>query len=234
MTQLSLVTSLDFAITRDNWAFAQHERARIDAHWAQLQAAKPQIWNGAVLMCNEALLRDGALKARFVTTDYASFVAWRDWGWPDRAARNCFGSAVVLSRDGALVFGRMGPHTLNAGQSYPPGGSLEPADIGADGRVDVIGSLRRELREETGLEPEDARAGDCLAIFEGPRLSIAQAFHYDLTAAEIAMRIRGYIDATEEEELEDVTVLTSASQTDSTMPGYAIAIAEYFLDGRRA
>ena len=182
----------------------------------------------------EALLRDGALKARFVTTDYASFVAWRDWGWPDQTVRNCFGSAVILSRDGALIFGRMGAHTLNAGQSYPPGGSLEPADIGADGRVDVIGSLRRELREETGLEPEEARAGDCLAIFDGPRLSIAQAFHYDLTAAEIAMRIRRHIEGRPTRTSSTTsTVLTSASQTNSTMPGYAIAIAGYFLDGSK-
>ncbi|CAN5149301.1 hypothetical protein BH10PSE7_BH10PSE7_35280 [soil metagenome] len=233
MTRLSLISSFDLRLTNEAWAFAASERPRIDAHWTALQTGNPRIWNGDVLICLAADLSNGALTARFTRTDFASFVAWRDWGWPDKAARNCFGSAVVVSSDGALIYGRMGPHTLNAGQAYPPGGSLEPGDADAEGRVDVIGSLRRELTEETGLNPGAAQAGDCLAVFDGQRLSVAQAYHFDLTAAEIEARVRRHIEEAEEEELEGIAVLTSASQVDSTMPGYAAAIARYFLDGTK-
>lgn len=230
MTQLSRIFSLDLRLADASWTFAQENKARIAAHWTELQARKPHIWNGAVLICLSAAVTDGHLIARFAKTDYASFVAWRDWGWPDRTARNCFGSAAVLSRDGALIYGRMGRHTLNAGEIYPPGGSLEPADVQADGRVDIIGSIRRELAEETGLDPATARAGDCIVVFDGRKLSVAQAFHFDLTAPEIEAHVATHLAQVKEEELEGIAILRDASQTDSTMPGYAVEIAKYFLN----
>ena len=46
--------------------------------------------------------------------------------------------------------------TANAGQIYPPGGSLEPADVDAGGNIGVVASIERELREETGIQVPDA------------------------------------------------------------------------------
>src|SRR3954452_23877156 len=143
------VAKLDLRHTSDRWPFAERERARIDAHWARITEANPSLWNGEVLMCHSVEVSDSALAARFLTTDYASFVAWRDWGWPDRSVSNCFGSAIVVSNDNALIYGRMSNKTLNPGQVYPPGGSLEPRDIAPGGLVDVEGSIIRELEEET-------------------------------------------------------------------------------------
>src|SRR5205823_14577480 len=174
------------------WAFAERERTRIDAHWRELVAANPALWNGKVLISRDIELAEGCLAGRFLTTDFASFVAWRDWGRPDRSVCNCFGSAVVLSNDGALIYGRMSQATLNPGRVYPPGGSLEPSDIKPDGTVDVLGSMMRELEEETGLKAADAAWGECIAIFDDYRLALARAYRFDLLAEKIAERIDRY------------------------------------------
>ncbi|HTN96947.1 MAG TPA: NUDIX hydrolase, partial [Nordella sp.] len=123
------ITALDLHLHPGFWSFAEAEKIRIAEHWRQLAEANPRIWNGDVLICAKAEIIGTTLTGHFLKTDYASFVAWRDWGWPDKNVSNCFGSAIVLSSDGALLYGRMAGHTLNAGRIYPPGGSLEMQDV---------------------------------------------------------------------------------------------------------
>lgn len=228
------ITSLDLHLHPGSWSFAEAEKARIAEHWRQLADANPRIWNGDVLICAKAEIKEARLTGRFLKTDYASFVAWRDWGWPDKKVSNCFGSAIVLSSDGALLYGRMADHTLNPGKIYPPGGSLEMQDVGPDGRVDVIASLIRELEEETGLKACDAGTGELLAVFDGPRLSVAQVFHFESPADMLAEAVRQYLAQAHEDELSDIEIVRSTSQIDSTMPGYAAAIAHYLTEGPEA
>jgi len=223
------IRSLDLRLVPGNWAFAEAEKTRIKEHWRELAEENPRIWNGDVLICSGTRLENKVLSGQFIKTDYASFVAWRDWGWPDKTVSNCFGSAAVLSSDGALLYGRMGSHTLNPGKLYPPGGSLEMRDVRPDGQVDVIGSLTRELEEETGLKAADAKKGELLAIFEGPRLSVAQVFHFAERADALADQVRRYLPSAHEEELSDIEIVGSTSQIDSTIPAYAIALAQYLV-----
>src|SRR5689334_10916768 len=119
------ISSLDLHLHPGAWPFAEAEKLRITEHWRKLAEANPRIWNGDVLICTGAKIADAVLTGRFLKTDYASFVAWRDWGWPDKSVSNLFGSAIVHSADGALLYGRMAGHTLNPGKIYPPGGPLE-------------------------------------------------------------------------------------------------------------
>lgn len=225
-----LVETLDLRHTGDRWPFAERERARIDAHWERIAEANPSLWNGEVLMCHSVEVEDSCLAARFLTTDYASFVAWRDWGWPDPSVRNCFGSAIVLSNDNALIYGKMSEKTLNPGQVYPPGGSLEPRDITADGFVDVEGSLVRELEEETGLKACDAHSGEWLVVFEDLRLALAKILRFDRPADAIAAAADRHIAEAKEEELAGIEVIRSASQIDPRMPGFAAEIVRHFLE----
>lgn len=220
------ISALDLRLRPDIWTFAEAERPRIDAHWRKLADANPKIWNGDVLICTRVALEGSVLTGDFVKTDYASFVAWRDWGWPDKAVCNVFGSAAVLSSDRAVLYGRMAGHTLNAGKVYPPGGSLEMKDVTPEGRVDVMGSIIRELEEETGLKASDARRGELLAIFDAHRLSVAQVFHFAETAAVLADRVRRYLPTAHEDELSDIEIITSQTQLSHTMP-YAAALARY-------
>ena len=228
--RLVAIRSLDLRMSQHRWVFADQERPRIDAHWRAVVARQPSLWNGRILMCLEPRIEEGCLRVRFFETDYASFVAWRDWGWPDRTVGNCFGSAVIRSSDGALVYGRMAAHTLNPGLVYPPGGSLEPRDVRDDGRVDILASVARELREETGLDAKAAEPGELLAVFDGRRLSVAQVLNFDDAADEIVERIEQHRGSEAEPELAGTVVMRSAEQIDATMPGYASRIACHLLD----
>lgn len=226
------ISSFDLRLHAGAWSFAEAEKLRIAEHWRKLADANPRIWNGDVLICAETRIADAVLTGRFIKTDYASFVAWRDWGWPDKTVSNLFGSAIVHTCDNALLYGRMAGHTLNAGKIYPPGGSLEMKDVTADGRVDVMGSLVRELSEETGLDASDAETGELLAIIDGPRLSVAQVFHFAQPADMLAEQVRRYLRDGHEDELSDIEIVRATSQFDSTMPDYAVAIARYLTAGR--
>src|SRR5205823_7496276 len=128
-----------------------------------------------------------------------------------------------------LIYGRMSQATLNPGRVYPPGGSLEPSDIKPDGTVDVLGSMIRELAEETGLKAADAAWGEWIAISDDYRLALARAYRFDLPAEEIVERIDLYLANASEEELEGVETIRSRSQIDSRMPRYAAEIVRHFL-----
>jgi 8-oxo-dGTP pyrophosphatase MutT (NUDIX family) len=224
------ILTLDLKFTADSWDFALSEREGIEAYWAKLKAATPDLWNGDVLMCSEATIAGTTLTARFFQSDFASLVAWRDWGWPRTRALNCFGSAAVLSSDGALLYGRMAAHTLNSGRVYPPGGSLEPNDVLADGRVDVPGSIARELAEETGLNVREAEDSGFVAVFdERNRVGIAQLLRFPLTSAQISQRVRDFLGADPKAELADIVMLERGSQADATMPEFAQELARYLL-----
>ena len=112
-----------------------------------------------------------AASASYFEVDFASFLAWRDWGFPDKDVFNGFGMGALRASDGAFVLGEMGEHTANAGRIYFPSGTPDLDDIRGDA-LDIAGSVARELEEETGLTPADYQADadwHCVVI-PAPRL----------------------------------------------------------------
>src|SRR5665213_3308908 len=150
------IDRLDLSFTPKPWAFAQERRADIDAFFAELQRENPALWNGRVLLLHGQVLAEGVLRGSYLETDYASFAAWRRWGKAE-GIHDCFGAAAVMSSDGAFLLGRMAPHTFNDGKIYFPSGTPDPGDI-IEGKVDLEFSLRRELKEETGLDAAEFMA----------------------------------------------------------------------------
>ena len=134
------------------WPFAEARRAEIDAHFAHSSARRPALFNGRVLLGRNPVFSGDHFSASYFETDFASFLAWRDWGFPDRDVFNGFGMGALRCADGAFVLGVMGQHTSNAGRIYFPSGTPDLDDI-RDGRLDISGSVVRELEEETGLVP---------------------------------------------------------------------------------
>jgi 8-oxo-dGTP pyrophosphatase MutT (NUDIX family) len=219
--RVEVLTGLDLRLSSAPWGFAVSERAAIETHWLGVAAQLPEAWNGAVLICTAAEVNGGRLEARFAQTDFASFVAWRDWGWPDQPACNCFGAPACITTDGALVLGVMGSHTLNAGRTYPPGGSLEPRDVTPDGRVDIRGSIRKELAEETGLDGAAARPGELLAIFDGHRLAVVETLWLPFDFAAVSAIFEDHQQRQAKPELAGIVGVRSSAQIDPTMPPYA-------------
>src|SRR3954462_15103648 len=158
MTSLIIhrVTTLDLAVRPMVWPFAEQRRDEIAAHFAEKQRERPKIWNGRVLLGRDAVFMASHLSATYFEADFASFLAWRDWGFPDKAVFNGFGMGALLSNDGAFALGEMGPHTANAGRIYFPSGTPDLDDV-RDVVVDISGSVTRELEEETGLTLADYR-----------------------------------------------------------------------------
>jgi 8-oxo-dGTP pyrophosphatase MutT (NUDIX family) len=209
------------------WAFAQARRAEIDAHFAGLSRANPHAFNGRVLMLHEFAVDDGVLRGAYFETDFASFIAWRDWGWPDLAVRNCFAQAALRAADGAFLLGVMSAHTLNAGRIYFPSGTPDPTDIVGD-KVDLAGSVMRELTEETGLIAADVTLDHGWhAVLAGPRLAMLKTMRSPLEASELRAQILAHLATEAHPELADVRIARGPADLDHMMPEF---IKDYLLE----
>ncbi len=146
------VDRLELVYEPKPWAFADANRRDIDAVFAAAQAKKPALFNGRVLTMHRCTIANDVMSGGFLETDYASFTYWIATGRPDAGIYDCFGAAAVMSADGAFLLGEMAAHTYNAGQIYFPCGTPDLSDI-VGNTVDFDFSVRRELKEETGLDP---------------------------------------------------------------------------------
>ena len=148
------VTSIDIRVTPYDWPFLRQARAEIDAFWRELSADKPQVYDGRVLLLHQQEWQGTHFRAEAFETSYSAFMTWKQLGFPDARVTNFFGMAALRTQDGAFLLGEMGPHTANAGQSYFPAGTPEPADV-TGMHVDLAASVTRECLEETGLALSD-------------------------------------------------------------------------------
>jgi hypothetical protein len=142
----------EIAVAPWRWEFAHARRAEIDRHFAARRREQPALWNGRVLLLNHYAIEQRVLRGTGFETDYANFLAWRDWDCSDGGVFNVFSAAALRSADGAYLVGRMAPSTSIAGQWLFPCGTPDPKDINAAGMLDLAGSAGRELFEETGLD----------------------------------------------------------------------------------
>ena len=216
------VTTLDLRFRPEPWPFAEARRADIDAHFAARQRERP-IWNGRILLARDPVFAGVRFSARYFETDFASFLAWRDWGFPDAGVFNGFGMGALRCADGAFILGEMGPHTANAGRIYFPAGTPDPADI-SDGMVDIPGSVVRELEEETGLMPADYRAGahwDC--VVSGAAIAMIRLLHVDAPAEALRARIEANLAAQQQPELSAIHLVRGTGDFTAAMPGFVTA-----------
>lgn len=230
---------IDIRFVPEPWPVPRVLREQVPATWARLLAANPKLWDGRILGVSgiggggPPRVEDGVLRGEAREDSFSAFMTWRDLGFPEIGVRNLFGSAVVISADGAVLLGEMGAWTANAGQIYPPAGSLEPRDI-VDGRVDVFGSVAQELNEETGLEVSEAVVGRTFAIFDGPRISVAYGLYFAESTARLVERVRANLAAQEHRELADVIAVRSRSELEAAgkFPPYVGELIDAFAEGR--
>jgi 8-oxo-dGTP pyrophosphatase MutT (NUDIX family) len=217
------VERLDLRFAPRPWPFADDRRPAIDAHFAALRRDKPALWNGRVLLMHDHALSDGRLSGAYLETDFASFIAWRDWGWPDRSVHNCFGLAALRAADGAFLLGVMADHTANAGRIYFPGGTPDPADV-RDGTVDLGSNVFRELAEETGLGAADlAVEPGWHATLSGQRIGLLKTVRSPLPAEPLRDRVRGFLARQAQPELADIRIVRGPQDLDPLMPDFITA-----------
>jgi 8-oxo-dGTP pyrophosphatase MutT (NUDIX family) len=220
------VTTLDLSFQERPWPFADQRRADIDAHFALRQRDKPEIWNGRVLLGRDADISGDCFRANYFETDFASLLAWRDWGFPDPEIFNGFGMGALRCADGAFVMGEMGQHTANAGQIYFPAGTPDLDDL-RDGKVDMDDSVTRELEEETGLTPADYTAGDywdCVVV--GATIAMMRMLHADIPGEAMRARIEANLVMQDHPELSRIHLVRGVSDLTATMPRFITAFIE--------
>jgi ADP-ribose pyrophosphatase YjhB (NUDIX family) len=207
------------------WAFAEERRAEIDALWAQATAGKPKLFNGIVLMQHRWTIRDGVYEAGYAPVDYASFTAWPQLGKPGPARRNGFAMAALRSADGAFILGVMGEQTFNAGKVYFPGGTPDMGDVTPDGRVDLAGSMIRELKEETGLRDGEFTVDPAWTVVtEGHRAAFLKPARLACSADEARRIILSRLAEETDQELADIAIVREPRDIDEAMtPTFAKA-----------
>jgi len=220
------VTTLDLNFQQRPWLFADQRRADIDAHFAKRQRDKPEIWNGRILLGRDADISGDCFRANYFETDFASLLAWRDWGFPDPEIFNGFGMGALRCADGAFVMGEMGQHTANAGQIYFPAGTPDLDDL-RDGKVDMADSVTRELEEETGLTPADYKAGDywdCVVV--GATIAMMRILNADISGEAMRTRIEANLAAQDHPELSRIHLVRGVSDLTVAMPRFITAFIE--------
>jgi 8-oxo-dGTP pyrophosphatase MutT (NUDIX family) len=220
------VTTLDLSLLSWSWPFADERRADIDAHFALKQAERPKIWNGRVLLGRNPDFTGDRFSAAYFEADFASFLAWRDWGFPDRGVFNGFGMGALRCSDGAFVLGEMGGHTANAGRIYFPSGTPDLDDLG-DGAVDIPGSVAREVEEETGLTGADYRAAphwDC--VVSGAAIALIRILNVDLTGEALRVRIEANLARQHQPEFSAIHLVRKTSDLTAAMPRFVTAFIE--------
>jgi 8-oxo-dGTP pyrophosphatase MutT (NUDIX family) len=220
MDALPVVTvdELDLLFVPQPWPFAEERQAEIAAHFAARRRTTPQLWNGRVLLLSAHAWQGRRLSGTFFETDFASFLAWRDWGCPDPSVINCFAMGALRSADGAYLVGVMGKHTSSAGRIYFPAGTPDPSDVRGS-TVDLDSNVLREVAEETGLEAADfdSQPG-WRAVAKGPRIALFKLLQAKMSAMALQARILDFIARQAEPEFVDIRIVRGPNDLDPAIP----------------
>jgi 8-oxo-dGTP pyrophosphatase MutT (NUDIX family) len=221
------VDRVEIGLEAWSWRFAVDQRAAINRDFADLQRIRPGVWNGRVLLMNRYAMAGAALRGACFETDYASFITWRNAGFPDPSVHNFFAAAALRGADGAYLVGEMAPYTAGAGARYFPCGTPEPADVSRDQMMDVADNLARELLEETGIaiaeltaEPGWSVVVDRCFIGLMKRLTAAQS------AEDLRARIVNHLAAEERPELSDIHIVRGPADLHPRMPPSVVAFLQ--------
>jgi 8-oxo-dGTP pyrophosphatase MutT (NUDIX family) len=218
---------LELSFEPQPWPWAEANRAFIERHFEQAREKRPALWNGRVLLLHHFAIEAAVFRGAYLEADFASFLAWRDAGFPDPSVRNCFSAGALRAADGAFLLGRMARHTANAGKIYFPAGTPDPGDVGTDGAVDLMGSVLRELAEETGLLASEVSPGPrWYAALAGARIGLMRPLRLREASDKLAARIRAFIAGEQEPELEDVVVVRGPADLVPEMPDFVRAYIE--------
>jgi 8-oxo-dGTP pyrophosphatase MutT (NUDIX family) len=229
MTDISVmpIERLELAFTPCRWAFADEQRGGIDTYFEKLRREKPALWNGRVLLLRDFAIADKVFCGRYFETDFASFLAWRDWDFPDPAVKNSFAMGALRGSDGGFVLGLMGAHTANSGKVYFPAGTPEPEDV-VGHTVDLAGSLMREVFEETGLTAEDfVPEQGWITVLAGPRIAQMKLLQAAVPAAELRVRILDHSARERQPEWAGVHLAHGPADLDPRMPPFMGAFLTY-------
>jgi 8-oxo-dGTP pyrophosphatase MutT (NUDIX family) len=227
MTEICSIGGVEVVVEPWRWEFAHDHRAEIDRHFATRRSERPALWNGRVLLLNRYVVTAGVLRGTCFETDYASFLAWRDWDFPGAPVFNIFASAALRAADGAYLTGEMAQTTASAGQIYFPCGTPDPEDITADGTLDLDRSLRRELLEETGIDIGTLAAERGWNLVRDRRfIGLMKRLTARQNAEKLRENIMRHLAGEKQPEFADIRIVRGRGDLDRRMPALVVAFLE--------
>jgi len=221
MAELNVIpiARIELSFASDPWPFARQRRAEIDAHFAERRRKNPKLWNGQVLMLRDHAISGEVFRGTCFAVDYASFLAWHDWNFPDDSVSDCFAQGALRAADGAFLLGVMAAHTANAGLIYFPSGTPDLDDV-IGTSVDLDANMRREIAEETGLDTAELVAASTWhTILDGPRIAHFKMFQAKENAETLRARILAHLARDPQSELADIRIVRGPADLEpSTFP----------------
>lgn len=212
--------------------FDRDHRAAAARNWEAEIAANPALFDGRMVFQHRLALNDGVVCGEGYVVPYSTFLWWRRQ--PEgEGGFHVFGFPVIASADGALIAVKMAAHTANPGQVYCAAGSLDTDDI-VDGYCDLIGNMRREVREETGLDLDEATSdGRLFAGYANRRLTIVRLFRFDVSADSLLARIAAHMEADEEKEIDEAIAVRSPDPGAHAFNAPMLPVLDWFFSEPR-
>jgi 8-oxo-dGTP pyrophosphatase MutT (NUDIX family) len=181
----------------------------IAANWQAEVAANPKLYDGQMVFQHRLSFSAGHIAGEAHMVPFSTFLHWRR---NDRESGgfHLFAMPLMLSTDGALIAIRMAEGTANPGRVYCAAGSMDAHDV-VDGACDLDSNMRREVREETGLDLDDAEADPVYYATHGLNtVTIFRIFRFPLTEEELLARIAAHVAADPDPEISAAVAIRSA------------------------
>ncbi|QAY95981.1 NUDIX hydrolase [Methylovirgula ligni] len=219
--RIAEIATIDIRLSTAPWNFTTERAAEIEANWQSRLRDNPALYNGKILLTDKIALSTAPATARLegacFVAEYKAFQAWRDFGWPGEV-KNLFAMAALRSADGAYLLGEMAPWTANAGQIYFPCGTPDLDDLAGE-RLDLEGSMWRELREETGFTDTDfAEAPGWSVVFDGALIACMKRLQSPLPAADLLARASAFLARDKNPELVRLVPVFGAADIGAGVP----------------
>jgi len=197
------------------WAYAVERRHEIMAEFESQQAANSGYFNGPIQVLIDHQIERETFTGEFASSDFASFIYWRAHGHVDDTVRDCFGCAIVRSREGHVLLGVQAGGNLNAGRAYCPSGFIDQADVRRDGTIDIDGSIVREIAEETGLDLGAlTRTPGYILVAAESSIAIGVEYWSKLPAEQLRAEVLANIARQPDPELADALLVRSPGEVD--------------------
>jgi 8-oxo-dGTP pyrophosphatase MutT (NUDIX family) len=212
---ITFVTSLDVRCVERAWPWAEANATQIEAFWEQEKGKQPKLFDGPVFMFADLRIEGGTFHAVCFETRFSRLLYAKALGFPDAEVVNGFAMGALRAADGAFLLGVMGAHTANRGQIYFAAGTPDPTDRRDDGTLDLMGSVVRELAEETGLRGGDYEIGEgWVAVRDGGLLAFLRPVSLSEPSAAARTRMLGRMKHLKEQELSDIYVARGTADLD--------------------
>lgn len=220
---------LEARLVTYEWEWARDNAERIAQNWQRRRAAQPALFDGPVLLSCDCSITGDTCSLRLFEAPYSNFLAYRDGGSPDGHVANAFAAIVPWTADGAVLLGRMGGNTANAGQIYFPCGTPDRDDVCGE-TVDFSGSAGRELLEETGLHVPEEAPEDWVCLRGEGQLAFLRPVRFSEDAAALIERMELHALREDEPELAGIVAVRGAAGIEPAMPGFVRAyLASAFI-----